>query len=147
LARNPRPGGERNGAATNPNVDAQLNTVVRCTISWSEQEEALMAIDQPAPRRRVTVAELRAHRDEIARIGSRYGISDIRVFGSVARGDARDDSDLDLLVEIAPGRGYFDLAGFALDIEQLLGVYTEVATAHGVKPRIRSKVLAEAIRL
>lgn len=106
-----------------------------------------MAIDQPARRRRVTVAELRARRSELVRIGERYGISNIRVFGSVARDEADSDSDLDLLVDVAPGRGYFDLAGFALDVEQLLGVYTEVATVPGLKARIRDRVAAEAIRL
>lgn len=106
-----------------------------------------MPIDQPAPRRRVTVAELRAHREELARIGARYGISNIRVFGSVARGEADGRSDLDLLVEVAPGHGYFDMAGFALDVEDLLGVFTEVSTVNGLKARIRDKVVAEAIRL
>jgi len=106
-----------------------------------------MAVDQPQGRRRVTIAELHAHREELARIGAKYGISGIRVFGSVARGEAGPDSDLDLLVEVAPGRGYFDLAGFALEVEDLMGVFTEVATAGGLKARIRDRVLAEAIRL
>lgn len=106
-----------------------------------------MAIDQPARRRRVTVAELRAHREDLARIGERYGISNIRVFGSVARGDADSESDLDLLVDVAPGHGYFDMAGFALDVEALLGVFTEVSTVPGLKARIRDRVAAEAIRL
>lgn len=106
-----------------------------------------MAIDQPAGRRRVTVAELRTRSAELMRIGERYGISNIRVFGSVARGEAGSDSDLDLLVDVAPGRGYFDMAGFALDVEQLLGVYTEVATVAGLKARIRDRVTAEAIPL
>jgi predicted nucleotidyltransferase len=106
-----------------------------------------MAIDQPAGRRRVTVTELRAHRTDLMRIGERYGISNIRVFGSVARGEAGNESDLDLLVDVAPGRGYFDMAGFALDVEELLGVYTEVATVPGLKARIRDRVAAEAIRL
>ncbi|THV21774.1 nucleotidyltransferase family protein [Glycomyces paridis] len=106
-----------------------------------------MAIDQPARRRRVTVAELRSHRTDLARIGEQHGLSNIRVFGSVARGEADEDSDLDLLVDVAPGRGYFDMAGFALDVEQLLGVYTEVSTVSGLKSRIRDRVLAEAIRL
>jgi predicted nucleotidyltransferase len=106
-----------------------------------------MAIDQPAGRRRVTVAELRTRSAELQRIGERYGISNIRVFGSVARGEAGGDSDLDLLVDVDSGRGYFDMAGFALDVEQLLGVYTEVATVAGLKARIRDRVTAEAIPL
>jgi predicted nucleotidyltransferase len=71
----------------------------------------------------------------------------VRVFGSVARGTATDDSDLDLLVDVEPGRGYFDLAGFALDIEGLLGVFTQVATPNGLNPRMRARILADAVPL
>ncbi|WP_199034540.1 nucleotidyltransferase family protein [Glycomyces salinus] len=92
----------------------------------------------------MTVAELRSHRVEISRIGAKYGIGHIRVFGSVARGEADSESDLDLLVDVGPGRGYFDLAGFALEVEELLGVFTEVSTVEGIQARIRDRVLAEA---
>ena len=104
-----------------------------------------MGIDTAAPRRRVTVAELRAHQQEIASIAERYGISNIRVFGSVARGEADDDSDLDLLIDVAPGHGYFDMAGFALEVEALLGVFTQVATENGLKARMRDRIIAEAV--
>ena len=81
------------------------------------------------------------------RIATRYGIHNVRVFGSVARDTATADSDLDLLVDVQPGHGYFDLAGFALDVEDLLGVFTQVATPNGLNPRIRAKILAEAVPL
>lgn len=97
------------------------------------------------PRRRVTVAEVRAHRDEIIAIGERYGVSNIRVFGSVARGEADEAGDLDLLVDAARGTGLFGLAGFALDVEALLGVFTQVATVPGLKARIRDRVVSEAV--
>jgi len=100
-----------------------------------------------APRRRVTLEELRAHREEIAEIGRRYGVSNIRVFGSVARGDAHDDSDLDLLIDASAETGLFDLAGFALDIEQLMAVFTQVVTVPGLKPRIRDRVIDSAVPL
>jgi hypothetical protein len=60
-----------------------------------------------APRRRVTLDELRAHRNEIYAIASRYGVSNIRVFGSVARGEADESKDLDLLIDIAAGHSLF----------------------------------------
>jgi uncharacterized protein len=100
-----------------------------------------------APRRAVTLQELRAHRDQIVKLGERFGIRNIRVFGSVARGEATADSDLDLLVDVDRGHGYFDMAGFALGVEDELGVFTQVATPGGLKLRIRDHVLREAIAL
>lgn len=100
-----------------------------------------------APKRAVRLAELHAHRQQIQAIADRYGVSNVRVFGSVARDTATADSDLDLLVDVQPGRGYFDLAGFAIDVEDLLGVFTQVATPNGLKPRVRDKILADAVPL
>ena len=100
-----------------------------------------------APRRAVTLQELRAHRDQIVKLGERFGIRNIRVFGSVARDQATAGSDLDLLVDVDRGHGYFDMAGFALGVEDELGVFTQVATAGGLKLRIRDRVLSEAIAL
>jgi hypothetical protein len=98
-----------------------------------------------APHRRITLNEVRAHRDEIYAIAEKYGVDNIRVFGSVARGEADDDSDLDLLIDVAPDTSLWDMSGFALDIEDLLGVFTQVTTPNGLKPRIRDEVLAEAV--
>lgn len=80
-------------------------------------------------------------------IGQRYGVSNIRVFGSVARGEADEQSDLDLLIDVAPGHGYFDMAGFAMDVEQLMGVFTQVATPNGLKKRMQARILVEAVPL
>jgi predicted nucleotidyltransferase len=98
-----------------------------------------------APHRRVTLEEVRAHRDEIYHIAARHGVRTVRVFGSVARGEADDDSDLDLLVEVEPGTSLWDLSGFALDVEGLLNVFTQVTTPNGLKPRMRDRVLADAV--
>jgi predicted nucleotidyltransferase len=87
-----------------------------------------------APRRAVTLDEVRAHRDVIKRLGERFGVRNIRVFGSVARGEATSDSDLDLLVDVERGHGYFDMAGFALGVEDELGVMTQIATGNPLKP-------------
>ena len=93
------------------------------------------------------MAELRTHREQIRAIAVRYGVYNVRMFGSVARDTATVDSDLDLLVDVQSGRGYLDLAGFALDVENLLGVFTQVATPNGLNPRIRHKILADAVPL
>ncbi len=100
-----------------------------------------------APRRRVTIDELRARRDEIEQIAARHGVTQVRVFGSVARGEADSSSDLDLLVDVSPGHSLWDLTDFALDVEEMLGVFTQVATVKGLKERIRERVLAEAVVL
>lgn len=98
-----------------------------------------------APHRRVTLAEVRAHRDSIYRAAAEHGIRAVRVFGSVARDDADDDSDLDLLVDVEPHTSLWDLSGFALAIEELLNVFTQVATPNGLKARMRDRILAEAV--
>lgn len=100
-----------------------------------------------APHRKVTMDEVRAHRDAIIEAGKQNGVYNIRVFGSVARGEATDDSDLDLLVDVERGHGYFAMAGFALAVEDELGVFTQLATVNGLRERIRDEVLREAVPL
>jgi len=96
-------------------------------------------------RRTPTLDDVRAHRAEISALAERYGVSDIRVFGSVARGDADELSDLDLLVDVRPDRGLLALSAFAGEVEDLMQVPTQVATVNGLKARIRARVTAEAV--
>jgi predicted nucleotidyltransferase len=93
------------------------------------------------------IDEVRQMRDEIARIAARHGAHDIRVFGSVARGDTTPDSDVDFLVELDPGRSLFDLGGLLMALQELLGRPVDVVTTAGLRDRIRERVLAEAIAL
>jgi predicted nucleotidyltransferase len=86
---------------------------------------------------------LRKHRKEILRVAAASGARNLRVFGSVARGDAKPGSDVDLLVEFEAGRSLWDLVGLQQDLEELLGVHVEVAT--GVHELIAEKVGREAI--
>jgi uncharacterized protein len=86
-------------------------------------------------------------RAEILRLAARYGAGNVRVFGSVARGDASSESDIDLLVEFEPGRSLLDLVGLELDLRDLLGLHVDVATVASLKDRIRPRVLAEAVPL
>jgi len=86
-------------------------------------------------------------RSEILAVAERYGITNVRVFGSVARCEARPDSDLDLLVTFGPGTSLLDHAGFQLDLEELLGIRVEVASDRGLRDRIRETVMREAVPL
>ena len=85
--------------------------------------------------------------DEVRRLGERYGIRNIRVFGSFARGDARPESDLDLLVEYVPGESGFAFVHFCQEVEELLGRRVDVVTEDSLHPLIRDKVLAQAVPL
>jgi uncharacterized protein len=84
-------------------------------------------------------------RSAILALAERYGVYDVRVFGSVARGDDGEKSDLDLLVKVRPGRSLFDLGGFLMDVQDLLGCKVDVLTDAGLKPRLRERVLREAV--
>jgi len=88
---------------------------------------------------------IKSNRDEILRIARRHGAENVRIFGSVARGDAGPDSDLDLLVEVGAARTPFFPGGLIADLEALLGCKVEVATPDALHDRIRSRVLEEAV--
>jgi hypothetical protein len=90
---------------------------------------------------------LKDKRDGIFRLAAKRGAKNIRVFGSVARGDASPDSDIDFLVDLEPGRSLFDLGGLLMDLQDLLGRPVDVVTENGLKDRIRDRVLSEAVPL
>jgi predicted nucleotidyltransferase len=90
---------------------------------------------------------LRTKRDDILRIAAQYGAYNVRIFGSVARGEADEKSDIDLLVNMESGRSLLDLCGLLIDLEELLGRKVDVVTEKGLRDRIRNRVLNEAIAL
>ncbi len=90
---------------------------------------------------------LKEKRDEILRIASLHGAGNVRLFGSIARGDADESSDIDILVDVEPGRSLLDLGGLWSDLNDLLGVKVDVVTENGLKKRIRDRVLKEAVPL
>ncbi len=94
----------------------------------------------------MTIHELlRDRRKDILRVATAHGAFNVRVFGSVARGQADAASDVDFIVELEPGRTLFDLGGIQADLEALLGCRVDVVTARGLKTRIRERVLREAV--
>jgi len=96
----------------------------------------------------MTVTEaLQEHREEILDLATRHGATDVRVFGSAARGDADERSDIDFLVRMMPGRSLFDLGALLMDLQDLLGCRVDVVTERGLRPRIREHVLRDAVPL
>ena len=90
---------------------------------------------------------IRQKRGDILRIATKYGAHNVRVFGSVARGTADEQSDIDFLVEMEPGRSLFDLGGLQIELESLLGRPVDVVTERGLKRRLRARIPAEAAPL
>ena len=95
----------------------------------------------------ITDGFLNSRRAGILRIAERRGARDVRVFGSVARGDGTPDSDVDFLVDMEPGRSLLNLGGLRVDLRELLGRPVDVVTEAGLRDRIRERVLREALPL
>ncbi len=90
---------------------------------------------------------LREKREEILQIAAWHGARNVRVFGSVARGEADERSDIDFLVEMERGQTLFDHVALIRDLEHTLTIRVDVATVGGLKERMRDRVLREAILL
>jgi predicted nucleotidyltransferase len=88
--------------------------------------------------------ELHRQRDDILAIASRHGVSNLRLFGSVARGEERADSDIDLLVDLADDRGFDDYLGLIEELEKLFGRRVEVVIGRSLSPHFRPYIEAEA---
>ena len=90
---------------------------------------------------------VRVHRKELKRLADAAGAENVRVFGSVARGEDTEASDVDLLVNVAPGTGLLGLARLQRDLEELLAAPVDLIPAEGLKPGIRERVHQEAVSL
>jgi len=95
----------------------------------------------------MTLQTLAAWRSQILGLAERYRAGEVRVFGSVARDEATEDSDVDLLIKPRRGCSLFDLGGLLEDLQELLGCRVDLVTEDGLKPRLRERVLKEAIPL
>jgi hypothetical protein len=90
---------------------------------------------------------LREKSAEIQKIAAHHGARNVRVFGSVARGQAGPQSDVDLLVDTGPTTSSWFPAGLILDLEEILGRHVQIVTENGLNPHLRERVLREAIHL
>lgn len=92
----------------------------------------------------VTLEKLRRHRDELLAIAARSGASDLRIFGSVARGEDAAASDVDFLVRMERGRSLLDLVALRDDLESAIARRVDVVSENGIHPHLRQRILAEA---
>jgi hypothetical protein len=92
----------------------------------------------------LSLESLKANRAKILALAEKYGASNVRVFGSVARGEAQADSDVDFLIDLEPGRSLLDHIGLKQELEDLLGRSVDVATPKTLHECIKDKVLQDA---
>ncbi|MDZ4739454.1 MAG: nucleotidyltransferase family protein [Alphaproteobacteria bacterium] len=92
-------------------------------------------------------ALLESKREAVLDLARRYGVTRVRVFGSMAREDATEESDVDLLVDVGEATTGFGLGGLLMDLQDLLGRRVDLVTEQALHPSIREKILSEAVRL
>ncbi len=129
--------GRASGVGTSPIF---LRTqVCRTMLTHDDHRYALVM------QRVLRATDLGDHREAILAAAEARGVRHVRVFGSVARGGASGSSDVDLLVDLERGRSLLDLGAFLMDVQDLLGCPVDVVTEAGLKPRLRDRVLSEAV--
>lgn len=92
-------------------------------------------------------AALEERREEILRLARRHGAYNVRVYGSAARGEAGPESDIDLVVDLEPGRTLLDLGGLQMDLQDLLGRPVDLKTTSGLREDVRKRVATQAVSL
>ena len=93
------------------------------------------------------IEELKAHRKQILALARRYHAPNIRVFGSVVRGEATEVSDVDFLIDVPPEQTLFDLIRLTRELEELLGCQVDVAQSTVLHPTLRDEILHDAVAL
>jgi uncharacterized protein with HEPN domain/predicted nucleotidyltransferase len=126
-----------------PQIDVELGRM-------ASRAELRKSTESKASKNKTAVAFrelLQAKREDILRTAIKHGTFNVRVFGSVARGEADAESDIDLLVDVEPGRTLFDLSELLMDLQDLLGLNVDIVTEKGLNDRIRQRVIKEAVPL
>ena len=91
-----------------------------------------------------TLSILQSKRTEILALAAKHGASNVRLFGSVVRGEDQDDSDVDFLVDMQETRSLYDLIGLQQDLEMSIGRKVDVLTPNGINPYLKERILGEA---
>ena len=105
------------------------------------------ATPAPKPLSGPTGRRVAAHRGELHEVLRRHGVTNPEIFGSAARGDDREDSDVDLLVDFAPGTSIIDIIGIQRELEELLGVPVDLVPRNGLKERVRARAQKDLLPL
>jgi len=95
----------------------------------------------------ITRETLRQKRSAILEIARKWGAYDVRIFGSIARGEAGPSSDVDFIVRFHPDRSLLDHGGLLMDLQELLGIKVDIISEGGMRDRFRKHVMKEAIPL
>jgi len=95
----------------------------------------------------MTLEGLLKYKKEILELAKKHGAKNVRAFGSVVRGTAQKNSDIDILVDLEPGTSLLNLGGLLMDLQELLKCPVDIAIARSLKPRIKDQVLKQAIPL
>lgn len=98
-------------------------------------------------KQNITIDTIAKHKKKILQLARKFGVLTIRIFGSVARGQANAKSDIDFLVTMKKGRSYFDLIDFSYSLEEIFKRRVDVVTERSLHPYIRDKILQEAVPL
>lgn len=105
------------------------------------------AVPARGPLSGPTGRRVAAHRDEMLEILRRHGVTNPEVFGSVARGDDHEGSDVDILVDFAPGTSLIDIVGIQHELEDVLGVEVDLIPRKGLKERVRARATKDLLPL
>jgi predicted nucleotidyltransferase/DNA-binding XRE family transcriptional regulator len=119
-------------------IDATGHDLV---LSVRRQPRGMRMLSGPVGRR------LRRHRREVVATAAAHGLTNVRVFGSVARGEDRPDSDVDLLVDLPPGIGLLGLGRVRSDLERIVGTQVDLVPATDLKPDVRARVFEDIVPL
>ncbi len=114
-------------------------------MSTATTSPSVRSIKQRASRSRYDLVNEK--HEAILQAATRYGAYNVRVFGSVARGEATPDSDVDFLVDLQPGRSLLDLGGLLMELQDILACEIDLVTEQGLRERVRQTILDEAIPL